>query len=55
MNYNKFNNLWEDKETNQFGKSRTELRANIKIDNLGIPKHDFLSNRYVLNKVKDGS
>ena len=49
--YNKWKARWEDWESKQHGVSKNECLANIKRNKLNIPKHPFLSNRYVLNKM----
>jgi hypothetical protein len=43
---------WEDTETALWASTKTELAASVKRFKLGIPDHEFLSNRFVLYNVK---
>jgi len=44
-------NRWVDDDTGFSARSKTELMALIKSEHLGLPVHDFLSNRFILNNI----
>lgn len=43
---------FEDEYTGLIADSKTQLYADLKRMRLKIPYHPFLSNRYVLNKIR---
>lgn len=45
-------NLFFDRVTGCYGSSKTYLKAYIKSRRLNLPVHDWLSNRFILEKLE---